>query len=59
VYIYAALPVGAVLMAICSLWDIWQTVLIILGKKDDDTLGGLVDEGRTLIEIDAERESKS
>jgi len=59
VYIYAALPVGAVLMAICSLWDIWQTVLIILGKKDDDTLGGLVDEGRTLIEIDAERDSKS
>ncbi len=47
------------LMGIYTLWDIWQTVLIILGKKGDNTLGGLVDEGRTLIEIDAERDSKS
>lgn len=55
VYVYSALPVGALLMIVYNLWDIWQTVLIMLGKRPDTTAGALVDESRTLAEMDADR----
>jgi TRAP-type C4-dicarboxylate transport system permease small subunit len=54
VYIYSALPVGAVLMLIYTCWDILETILIMLGKKEDTTVRTLVDENKTLAEIDSQ-----
>lgn len=55
VYIYSALPVGAALMLIYNLYDIGNTILILLGKKEDNTAGALVDESKTFAEMDSER----
>jgi len=54
VYIYSALPIGAALMVIYSLWNIYETILIMLGRKEDTTGRSLVDESRTLEEIDSD-----
>mgnify|MGYP002541547365 CR=1 FL=1 len=52
VWVYAALPVGGLLLALFDLADIVKTILIILGKREDTTATGLVDESVTLAELD-------
>lgn len=54
VFIYSALPVGAGLMMIYILCDIWDVILIMLGKKEDTTASTLVDETITIAEMDLE-----
>ncbi len=55
VYIYSALPIGAALMVVYSLWNVWEAVMIILGKKKDTTGRSLVDESRSLEDIDSDQ----
>ncbi len=57
VYIYSALPVGAVFMVIYSIWSILGVILIMLGKKEDNTARSIVDESKTLEEIDLAMEN--
>ncbi len=54
IFVYSALPVGAAIMLIYSLCDIWDTILILLGKREDTTASALVDETKTLAEMDQE-----
>lgn len=55
VWVYAALPVGSALLILFDLADIVQTVLVILGKRPDNTASGLVNEDLTLAEMDEQQ----
>ena len=58
VYIYAALPLGSALMLIYVLYDIWHTIQIMRGNEEDSTVSQMVDESKSLAEIDAELKQK-
>lgn len=51
-WVYSALPVGAALMLLVALYDVYNTALIIKGKREDTTASSVVDESITLAEID-------
>lgn len=58
VWVYTALPVGAMLMLLVSAYDIYETVLILQGKREDTTAKSVVDETKTLEEIDRMRRAE-
>ena len=58
VYIYAGLPIGSALMLVYVLYDIWNTIQIMRGNVEDTTVSQIVDESKSLAEIDAEMKAK-
>ena len=54
-WVYSALPVGAFLMLIIALYDAYNTVLIVAGKRDDNTANAIIDENVSLDDIDRKR----
>ncbi|MBR5642464.1 MAG: TRAP transporter small permease [Firmicutes bacterium] len=54
-WVYSALPVGAALMLLIALYDVYNTYQIMKGKREDTTAGTVIDESITLAEIDERR----
>ena len=52
VFIYGALPVGALLMGLVALNSLIDTILILLGKKEDTIEEIIIDETKTLDELE-------
>lgn len=57
VYMFLALPVGSLLMLFISLNMLINSILVLLGKRKDDFKVSIVDESKTIDEIEKE-ESK-
>jgi len=58
VYIFSALPVGSAIMLVYVIYDIWNTIQIMRGNVEDTTVSQIVDESKSLAEIDAELKAK-
>ena len=52
VYMFAALPIGSILMVLVAANNLLDNILILFGKKKDDTKDYIVDENKTLDEIE-------
>lgn len=55
VYMFLALPVGAVLMLLVDVNSLVDNILILLGKKEDKTVVFIADETKTLEEMEMDK----